>query len=48
MDAEEFYEKALPYMKEVLKKDYDFRKDCGNGTDKDRDLPGYSGACRFL
>ena len=29
MDAEEFYEKALPYMKEVLKKDYDFRKIAG-------------------
>ena len=29
MDLEEFYEKALPYMKEVLKKDYDFRKIAG-------------------
>ena len=29
MDPEEFYEKALPYMKEVLKKDYDFRKIAG-------------------
>ena len=26
MDFEAFYEKALPIMKEVLKKDYDFRK----------------------
>lgn len=26
MDPEAFYEKALPFMKEVLKKDYDFRK----------------------
>ncbi|MCF0134101.1 MAG: glutamate--tRNA ligase [Blautia sp.] len=26
MDTEEFYEKALPYLKETLKKDYDFRK----------------------
>ena len=29
MDPEEFYEKALPYMKEVLKRDYDFRKIAG-------------------
>ena len=26
MDADEFYERALPYMKEVLKKDYNFKK----------------------
>ncbi len=26
MDKEAFYEKALPYMKQVLKKDYDFKK----------------------
>ena len=26
MDAEEFYERALPYLKEVLKKDFDFKK----------------------
>ena len=26
MDPEEFYERALPYMKEVLTKDYNFRK----------------------
>ena len=29
MDPEEFYEKALPYMKKVLKRDYDFRKIAG-------------------
>ena len=29
MDPEEFYERALPYMKEVLKKDYNFRKIAG-------------------
>ena len=26
MDPEEFYERALPYLKETLKKDYDFKK----------------------
>ena len=26
MDADEFYERALPYMKEVITKDYDFKK----------------------
>ena len=26
MEPEEFYQKALPYMKETLKRDYDFRK----------------------
>lgn len=26
MDPEKFYEKALPYMKQVLKKDYNFKK----------------------
>ena len=26
MDPEEFYERALPYMKEVITKDYDFKK----------------------
>ena len=26
MDPEAFYEKALPYLKQVLKKDYDFKK----------------------
>ena len=47
MDPEEFYEKALPYMKEVLKRDYDFRKlpEC---TDQNRDIPGYPGTDRFL
>jgi len=29
MDADEFYERALPYMKEVLKKDYNFKKIAG-------------------
>ena len=29
MDPEEFYERALPYMKEVLTKDYNFRKIAG-------------------
>ena len=29
MDPEEFYEKALPYMKQVLKRDYNFRKIAG-------------------
>ena len=29
MDPEEFYERALPYMKEVLRKDYNFRKIAG-------------------
>ena len=29
MDPEAFYEKALPYMKEVLKKDYNFHKIAG-------------------
>ena len=29
MDPDEFYEKALPYMKEVLKKDYNFKKIAG-------------------
>ena len=29
MDAEVFYEKALPYMKQVLKRDYDFKKIAG-------------------
>ena len=26
MEPEEFYQRALPYMKETLKRDYDFRK----------------------
>ena len=29
MDPDVFFEKALPYMKEVLKKDYDFKKIAG-------------------
>ena len=29
MDPEVFYEKALPYMKQVLKRDYNFRKIAG-------------------
>ena len=29
MDPEAFYEKALPYMRQVLKKDYDFKKIAG-------------------
>ena len=29
MDFEPFYERALPYMKEVLKKDYNFKKIAG-------------------
>ena len=29
MDADEFYERALPYMKEVLKKDFDLKKIAG-------------------
>ena len=29
MDADEFYERALPYLKEVLKKDYNFKKIAG-------------------
>ena len=29
MDPDKFYEKALPYMKEVLKKDYNFKKIAG-------------------
>ena len=29
MDPEEFYERALPYMKEILRKDYNFRKIAG-------------------
>ena len=29
MDPDEFYERALPYLKDVLKKDYDFKKIAG-------------------
>ena len=29
MDADEFYERALPYLKEVLKKDFDLKKIAG-------------------
>ena len=44
MDPEEFYERALPYMKEVLKKDYNFQQDRRYGSDKNRDISGYPGS----
>ena len=44
MDFEPFYERALPYMKEVITKDYDFEEDCPDGEDPYRDLPGYQGS----
>ena len=34
MDPDAFYEKALPYMQEVLKGDYDFPQDRFHGADK--------------
>lgn len=39
MDFEKFYELAEPYIKEVITKDYDLKKNCSACEDKNRDFP---------
>ncbi len=33
---------ALPYIKEVITKDYDLKENCKNGTDENRNIPRIS------
>ena len=41
MDFDKFYERALPYIKAVITKDLDFKKDRSYGKNKNRSVPGY-------
>ncbi len=47
MDPEEFYEKALPYMKQSSN-ETTTSANRRNGSDKNRDIPGYPGTDRLL
>ena len=42
MDFDKFYERALPYIREVITKDLDLKKIAAYGKNQNRSIPGYS------